>query len=166
MKQYFDCPLCFAKNQAYRSETYPEVVVHKCETTLKEVGFYTDGHFLPINKKIDALPKLTIETNNFFISKISSLDEFYSAGDYFENYARKLNKGEEYLKKGIAYTVSRKGAVFKELYMIYIEDNTIKETIFFSGKNYSYIPYYEGKEIIEKLISEGLISHNPFPRYE
>ena len=65
----FDCPKCGAKNSAYISQTYFDVVVHKCSDTLHEVGTFRNNRFTPFEKKESILK---IATKSFQITEIVS----------------------------------------------------------------------------------------------
>lgn len=169
MKKYFDCPLCGAKNQAYRSETYPEVVVHKCDNILLEVGHYRNGQLERIpssqgrnNKKV------FLETNQFFIREIIDIDELQKAGATLNNATSLKENAIKFNAMGKILIVEEKREsypwwVTQVKYMILIQNKKIPGQHFFSGKNVDSIPEKDGIEILKELIKHGLINENPFP---
>lgn len=160
----FDCPHCGKKKAAYRSQAYPQIVVHKCDgKNLLEVGHYAFGKVTPVNVQIPKPKTREIKTHLFIIEQVQDVTALMKHGRELENQAQQRHAAEGYLKQGEVWIVKRRSSGETE-YMILIQNKTINDPRFFSGRSVSPVPKDEGEDILRSLVSYGILARNPFPR--
>lgn len=163
INKIFDCPNCGKKQAAVRSEAYPEIIVHKCYgKDLLEVGKYDHGKVTPVNVLKPKSTTQEIRTNLFLIEKVLDIASLMSYGRDLQNQAQEKQAASMYLKQGEIWVVKRRSSGEVQ-YMVLIENKTIKDPRYFSGKAVSPVPKTDGEDILKALLTYNIISKNPFP---
>lgn len=158
----FDCPVCGEKKSAYISQTYRTDVVHKCHgKNLMLVGNYDyeKNHIVTItNSTINQGESGKVwRTRSCVISQLESIEKVMQLGRVLNNNAQGQHAAEKYLASGKIFKVE--SGLEKEIYMIHVENGTIKASHFFSGKHVSRAPIAIVREVVFELQRVGIITH-------